>query len=423
MNNNFISKYNTFLLAVLFAFVAVLVYTGFRLESKKRVLKSDIIELYDIKYGMFNVDIWKEKISAIVAKKVKELKLEGEDKEIARQKISKFLYTVVDEYERNYKEENRRKALLGLSLKNAVANYLDIFDSFRENIPEITENILLFLSKEENQERIKNYILKQLDTYSANTFQKIDYTAYNQILKKYKAHTADECKALIDNEMRKVDKNLSIIYIFLPFLWVVVMFLLFRAQNENRFSMTLYILIALMFLLPGLLLPMIDIDARISSMEFKLLGETISFKDQVLYYKSKSILEVAQIMLSQSEIKIVLVGVLVLVLSLLFPLFKLLFSLVAVFRPAVLNHKAVNFIVLKSGKWSMADVMVVAIFMAYIGFSGIISGQLAQLEKITDKLNIITTNNSELQSGFFFFTGFVLMSIAISQKIYSRFSG
>ena len=38
----------------------------------------------------------------------------------------------------------------------------------------------------------------------------------------------------------------------------------------------------------------------------------------------------------------------------------------------------VRFFVLKSGKWSMADVMVVAIFMAYIGFNGIITSQFGQ---------------------------------------------
>jgi uncharacterized paraquat-inducible protein A len=32
--------------------------------------------------------------------------------------------------------------------------------------------------------------------------------------------------------------------------------------------------------------------------------------------------------------------------------------------------------VFKTGKWSMADVIVVAIFMAYIGFSGIVGEQL-----------------------------------------------
>lgn len=47
-----------------------------------------------------------------------------------------------------------------------------------------------------------------------------------------------------------------------------------------------------LFLILGLTLPMIEIDARISEIKLSLLGEQLSFQDQVLYYKSKSILEV-----------------------------------------------------------------------------------------------------------------------------------
>lgn len=65
----------------------------------------------------------------------------------------------------------------------------------------------------------------------------------------------------------------------------------------------------------------------------------------------------------------------------------------------------------------MADVLVVAIFMSYIGFSGILSSQLDQLQNISENLSILTTNNSELQSGFYFFLGFVILSISISQLI------
>ena len=177
-----------------------------------------------------------------------------------------------------------------------------------------------------------------------------------------------------------------------------------------------YIFIAFIFLLIGLFLPMLNIDARISSLQFKLLGENLTFTDQILYYKSKSIMEMAMILLSQSQIKIILVGVLVLVFSILFPITKLISSIYKLYKPKTKN-KLMDFMIYKSGKWSMADVFVVAVFMSYIGFSGIISDQLSQLEKIKGQLNIFTTNHSELQHGFFFFSGFVLLSILISQTI------
>ena len=68
----------------------------------------------------------------------------------------------------------------------------------------------------------------------------------------------------------------------------------------------------------------------------------------------------------------------------------------------------------------MADVMVVAIFMSYIGFSGILTEQLGQLEGLTNKIDILTTNKSSLQIGFFLFTSFVILSLLVSQKLQFR---
>jgi len=420
MKKNYTKEVSVILIIILFA-ISILAFKSYKLEAKKRILKSNLIELSDIKYGMFNVDKWKENISVIVGKKIKELKLEGENRTNARKKIITFLYTVINEYEKNYKTENKRKSFFGLSFKNSVADFLSVFDKFRNNIPNIADQILNFLDKKENKDRIKDYILLQLDNYTDNTFQKIDYSTYNNILNKYYSDTENQCKLTIQNKINTIEQKIKKTNYFFIALFLLLLMIIIYNKSNSKLTIILYVLIAFHFLILGLLLPMIDIDARIGSMEFKLLNETISFKDQVLYFKSKSILEMAKIMLINKQLKIILVGVLVLVFSLLFPFAKLISTILVLFKENMIKNKVINFIVFKSGKWSMADVMVVAIFMSYIGFSGIISNQLSQLEKITDKLNIITTNNSELQSGFFFFAGFVIISISVSQIIINRY--
>lgn len=74
----------------------------------------------------------------------------------------------------------------------------------------------------------------------------------------------------------------------------------------------------------------------------------------------------------------------------------------------------VRFFVLKSGKWSMADVMVVAIFMAYIGFNGIITSQLGHLSAKGQELVILTTNATALQPGFYLFLTYTLLALFLS---------
>ena len=193
---------------------------------------------------------------------------------------------------------------------------------------------------------------------------------------------------------------------------------------NKSFSKSEYLIltvVCMILLISGLLLPMIEIDARISTMNFTLLGETVSFKDQVLYYKSKSILEVVQLMITQSKVDLLLVGLLVFIFSVLFPVSKLASSIIYIYSRKLRSNKIVRFLIFKTGKWSMADVMVIAIFMAYIGFTGIITEQLKQIEKITPTLDLLTTNNSNLRTGFFLFTAFAILSLLVSHRLQYEF--
>jgi hypothetical protein len=169
----------------------------------------------------------------------------------------------------------------------------------------------------------------------------------------------------------------------------------------------------------GVVLPMIEIDARISEINFSMLGETVSFSNQVLYYKSKSILEVVRLMLTQGGFDLLIVGLFILLFSVVFPISKLVSITLQVIKPGLSSNKVINFLVNKTGKWSMADVMVVSIFMAYIGFSGILTEQLGQIESMTAKIDILTTNKSSLQTGFVSFFCFAVLGILISSKLKS----
>jgi hypothetical protein len=157
-------------------------------------------------------------------------------------------------------------------------------------------------------------------------------------------------------------------------------------------------------------------------MNLSLLGEQIHFKDQVLYYKSKSILEVINLMLSKGGIDLFLVGLLVFLFSVLFPLLKLISTIIFVVNDKSRKNTLLNFLVFKTGKWSMADVLVVAIFMAYLGFSGILTEQLGQLEHLSEKIEILTTNKSQLQVGFYAFFSFTILGLFISTKLQSQLS-
>ena len=62
----------------------------------------------------------------------------------------------------------------------------------------------------------------------------------------------------------------------------------------------------------------------------------------------------------------------------------------------------------------MADVMVLAIFMAYIGFNGIIDSQFGQLSSSGQELVILTTNGTSLQPGYYLFLTYTLLALFLS---------
>ncbi len=414
-------KYQKTIVLILLAGVIIFLSSSiYKIETERRRLKEDLIELSKVKYGIFSVDEWKKILSSIITKKVEELNFEGTKKEEMRAKITLFLNTMVNDFEKSFYQKNSNS--FGGILKNLAATSLGAFDDIRSRIPQFTESIMKFLNDPANKKAIRQYILQKLNEYTDNTFSKIDYSSHDAILTKYHFQTRDEALVELSEKIYSLDEKSKPFKIIIMAIAAISILWVFISHHFSKLEYSLLIIISMLLLLTGLILPMIEIDARISKMTLTLLGESISFSDQVLYYKSKSILEVVWLMFRQSRVDVLIVGILVLLFSVLFPVAKQIASLAFVFLEGMRSNKIIRFMVFKTGKWSMADVMVVAIFMSYIGFSGIITEQLKQIENITASMEILTTNKSSLLTGFYFFTSFAIFSLSISQKIETQFS-
>ncbi|RZK20718.1 MAG: paraquat-inducible protein A, partial [Flavobacterium sp.] len=196
----------------------------------------------------------------------------------------------------------------------------------------------------------------------------------------------------------------------------LVAWIIFRKRRELH--ATLFILslaMAFVLLAVGLTASMIEVDARIGAIDFTLLGQHITFKDQVLFFQSKSILDVVMILISGSAIDSILVGVLILIFSILFPVMKLSSTGIHLLgRKKLAENKFIKYFAFQSGKWSMADVIVIAILMAYIGLNGLLENQLARLNIPANSLTLISTHNTALQPGFLIFIAFVLFGLILS---------
>jgi hypothetical protein len=406
-------------LLFLVAVLAVSTFFGYQIfqqEKQNQTLHDHKVELQDIKYGLFNVDEWKLVFSELMAKKLNDFSIANTDEEAMKKEISAFLERTIDDFEQRYNEENQGGGITNL-LKRSISSFAGIFDQVRKDIPIFTDEIYKFLTEGESQEMLQKYIEDQLDAYTKDTFLATDYTTVNQLISFYGGTDKADTINLIDTQITENNQHKELYYYLLSGLFLIALLCLIFLPNKSKGEYLVFTLYSVLFLILGVFLPMIAIDARIEELNFPFLGETIQFTDQVLFYKSKSIMEVVDLMISQDRLDLLFVGILVLLFSVLFPVSKLLASLGFIFSDSMKNNKLIKFLTFKTGKWSMADVFVIALFMAYLGFDGLITEQLNQLQSITNSSAILTTNNSGLLFGFYAFTGFVLFSLFISQKV------
>lgn len=408
-------SWSVYLALILLLPISYLSFGVYQIEAQKRKIKEDLIELSKVKYGLFNVDEWKHILADIITKKIEDFNLEGVNKAEMRTKISDLLYKAIGDFEERYYEQKSR-TILGL-LESGVTSIFGAFNTIRKDVPKFTEQILEFIDDPENRKAIRNYLVDKLNQYADKTFAKVDYSTHDGIIANY--HFDDRATTIHELNLKIMlleAQGRRHMILLLTFAIIAAIYVtLSKEFSKNEFMV--FTLISLIFLAIGASLPMIEIDARISSMNFSLLGEPVKFEDQVLYYKSKSILEVIQLMISQSRIDLLSVGLLVFTFSVLFPIAKLVCTVIYIYTEHSRSNKFIQFIVFKTGKWSMADVMVIAIFMSYIGFSGIITEQLKQIEGIAENIDILTTNKSNLLAGFYAFTAFSILSLLISHKL------
>jgi hypothetical protein len=130
-----------------------------------------------------------------------------------------------------------------------------------------------------------------------------------------------------------------------------------------------------------------------------------TFEGRVYYfYQNKSILELIKLLYTGGNF---VVALCLLMFSILFPVTKLLTSMFVFMNPQTGFARRAVPIINSFGKWSMADVFVAAIFLAYFSFAN---------------MNVGVDTGSTTLIGTYFFLSFVVLSI-LSGSVFKRLTG
>jgi hypothetical protein len=403
--------------------LAGIIYISIALIEQGHVAKAykvDYATLHSGEYGMFNSDVWTAKVIQVIDKRIEKFNLDSDNREEVKGYIQTIIDTLVLEAERVVKERNRGKrgffeSIVG-STKQMITDTIIDFKDLRKRVPEFTDTVMIEVEKPENQARAKKLIREKIQQFISGKFElTTDMTPYYTVIQKYGAKDLETANRLLDTKMLKLSSTMNgMMELILGLSFLLILFILIQ-NTLNTISLLLLTGTTITLLGTGIMLPMLDIEAKISKLYFIIMDHPILFENQILFFQTKSISDLVKLLLDSGEGKMILVGVLLTMFSIIFPTLKLISTAMYFYGNSIItNNPITRFFALKSTKWSMADVMVVSIFMAYLGLDGVVSSELKHLESSSEQINIITTNGTHLEIGFYLFLGFVLTSFVLS---------
>ncbi len=408
---------------LLLALIIALTAHTVDLSQQLKQHKLNAAELNSIKYGLLDAGLWVKQVNTILANRIDAFELTDKNRPEVRAQIEKALDTLIKKVEQYLRRENSKDKSFWGKIKGAVKqgtqDFLIDFKKIRRQIPDYATSILAEMNKPESKRQLKAELQSFLTDMANATFTPLDRSYYNRLLKQYQATDLNQANQTINTQVQQLEQQMQLYaQVIISLLALLFLWLLYPFYPLSSGSMWILSLGSICLLVGGVLTPMIEVEAKISQLQFALFGEFVQFNNQVLYFQSKSILDVVMILVQTGKNDMIFVGALISIFSILFPFSKLICSFLYFYNIGPARRWGIlRFFALKSGKWSMADVFVVAIFMAYIGFSGLISSQLAGLNQSSQSLEVLTTNGTDLQIGFFLFLSFCFASLIVSSLL------
>lgn len=398
-------------------------YKGYQLRKltlEQTEYKEVLGEINRINYGLFNMELWKEKAVDIFSKRINDFEVPPkayEDIEAELRVYLKSLYKewllsgkLVDQLVDEAEKQGKMNKMIANLAKNYFGKEMKNF-GLEKRIPAIAATLSQEIKR--NEPMLAGYLKEGLQ---ALLFDETDIKIKDlrePIYDKYGHKTLEDTNRdlteRVANLETRINTEIKIVYAIVLGL-VILCFLVYSVVGgATAISLISFASIILLFL--GVTMPMIDIDGRLNAFQMNLVGSEVSFDEQYLYYQSKSILDVTSTLIKGKGIDLKIVGIMILLFSIVVPFIKLLLSSIFLYSDRIRNSKIAKGIIYHLGKWSMADVFVVAMFMAYIGFYGIITAQLGEIGGNRTGYAIETLNYSRLSPGALFFTTYCVLSI------------
>lgn len=410
----------TFLIAAGLLFGGYKGYQLRKLTIEQTEYKEVLAEINRINYGLFNMELWKEKAVDIFSKRIQDFKVPSQayvDIDAELQVYLKSLYKewllsgkLVNQFIDEAESTGKMNKFIAKMAKDYFGKEMKNF-GLEQRIPAIASTLTEEIKR--NEPMLAGYLKQGLQSLlfdpTTNMIKDVREPVYIHYGHTTLESTNKDLSTRVADLETKINQEIKFVYAIV--LGLIVLCFVFYTILGAPIAISLITFGSIILLLLGVTMPMIDIDARLNAFQMSLVGSEVTFDEQYMYYQSKSILDVTRTLIQGRGFDLKIVGVMILLFSIVVPFIKLVLSSIFLFSNKVRNSKIVKTIIYHLGKWSMADVFVVAMFMAYIGFYGIVTAQLGEIGNNKTGYAVETLNYSRLSPGALFFTTYCILSI------------
>jgi hypothetical protein len=410
------------LILVMMALLAMVAFCGYKvhtLSDQAEAIRRDYSTTNNVSFGILSINKWRDLVIASVSGEIQDFTLTPAEKDSLDKEVAQLLNGLIDKGD---SAMNAHKTTIGGKLQQLAYHAFVRKRQLHKMVPDFSHKLTNEMLEPGSKRRLKYLAQNKLQDLGQDIYDSskdAEQKTLDSIYQRYHLDSDSAFQKYTDTTLPALQHTTYIYTYAILAVVLLVVGLWYLLRKQRHLYVAFYILsiaIALVLLFVGLTTAMIDIDARINSLNFQLLGETVSFKNQVIFFQSKSILDVVSILLSTGKYDSIFVGILILTFSILFPIAKLFSTGISLLSQRKwAKNKLIHYFAFQSGKWSMADVTVVAIFMAYIGFNGILQSQMSYLNHQSDAFTSIATNQTSLQPGYIIFVTFVLFGLTLSQ--------
>lgn len=396
-------------------------YFGYRLHAlsaQQEQIKEDYSMSNNITFGLFSVDQWRDRITAVVNAQVTDFKITPAQKKALQKQVEQQLHSLVA---KTVADINKPQKTLGGKLKKFAFNAMVNADDIQAQVPAFSKTIIDKVNSPASQRRLKDIAASKVsqlgkETYDSTSVANFEVTKY--LYKKYNVSNPVSYNKEINSRLasiRAVTYNYAYAMLGCVAAALALWWLMRRQVHLHTTLFVMSLLFAFVLLVVGVTTSIIEVDARIQSLNFMLMGQKVAFENQVLFFQSKSISGIVGVLINQPKPDTIVVGSLILLFIIILPLIRMIARGVHILsRKEIAENRALRYLTFESGKWDMSDVMVVGILMTYIGLNGILKSQLSNLNIHNSFLTTITENDTSLQPGYFIFVGYVIFAAILS---------